>query len=142
LTLYLDTSAVVSLLATEPASAQLDAWLRVQEAEGLAISAWVDTEVSSALSLKIRAGELTIDQRAEILAEWRRWRAGLRLLPVEADAFASATDFAARHELGLRAGDALHLAVAASAGCTLVTLDERLGKAAPQVGVPVVIPSR
>jgi predicted nucleic acid-binding protein len=37
--------------------------------------------------------------------------------------------------LGLRAGDALHLAVCAEHGATLCTLDQRLAEAAPSVGV-------
>jgi hypothetical protein len=37
--------------------------------------------------------------------------------------------------LGLRAGDALHLAVAAEHGATLWTLDVRLAEAGPVLGV-------
>ena len=54
-----------------------------------------------------------------------------------ADAFDLAASYAARHDLALRAGDALHLAVASAHGLTLVTLDERMAKAAPELGVPV-----
>lgn len=138
MSLYLDTSAVVSLLASEPASARLVSWLRANEAAGLAISPWVATEVASALSLKIRTGELTLEQRAEAMAGWQQMREGsLAVLPIDENAFEAAARFAERHDLSLRAGNALHLAIASSAGCTLVTLDERLAKAAPEVGVPV-----
>ncbi len=37
--------------------------------------------------------------------------------------------------LGLRAGDALHLAVAAEHGATLWTLDVRMAEAGPVLGV-------
>ena len=138
MTLYLDTSAVVSLLAVEPASKRLAAWLRNNEAAGLAISLWVDTEVASALSLKVRTGQLSPEQRAEADSEWQRLRAkSLALLPIVDGAFETAAGFAARHALNLRAGDALHLAVAAAHGCTLVTLDRKLAKAASKLGVPV-----
>ena len=40
-----------------------------------------------------------------------------------------------RHAIGLRAGDALHLAICADHGATLCTLDRRLGDAGPLVGV-------
>jgi uncharacterized protein len=137
LNLYLDTSVIVALLATEPASERLQSWLSAREAEGLATSRWTETEVASALSLKVRTGEFTLAQRAEAAAGWRTWREGLLLLNVEAAAFEAAAAFASRPDLGLRAGDALHLAVAAATGCMLVTLDDRMAKAAPEVGVPV-----
>ena len=44
--------------------------------------------------------------------------------------------FVDQHALGLRAGDALHLAVASVKGETLHTLDERLAEAGPVLGVP------
>jgi predicted nucleic acid-binding protein len=137
LTLYLDTSAIVALLAEEPASGPLQAWLSAREADGLATSRWTATEVASALSLKVRTGEFTLAQRAEAAAGWRAWREGLGLLDIEAADFETAAAFASRPDLSLRAGDALHLAVAAASGCALVTLDERMAKAAPQVGVSV-----
>ena len=43
-----------------------------------------------------------------------------------------------RHELALRAADALHLAVAALGGHALATLDARLAEGAQAVGVRVV----
>ena len=137
MTLYLDTSAIVALLAEEPASERFQAWLSARESDLLATSRWTETEVASALSLKVRTGEFTIAQRAEAAAGWRAWRDGLLMLDVEAGAFEAAATFASRPDLGLRAGDALHLAVAAAAGAALVTLDERMAKAAPEVGVPV-----
>lgn len=140
MTLYLDTSAIVALLAAEPASERFQEWLSARQSDGLATSRWTEAEVASALSLKVRTGEFTIAQRAEAAAGWRSWREGLLMLNVEAAAFETAAAFASRPDLGLRAGDALHLAVAAAAGCALVTLDERMAKAAPEVGVPVADP--
>lgn len=138
MTLYLDTSAVVALLTDEPAATRVQAALQGHEAEGLAVSSWVVTEVSSALSLKIRIGDLTIDSRADALAHWQSLRdESLIELPVDQEAFEAAAHFSSRHDLALRAGDALHLAVAAAHGCTLATLDERMARAAPELGVPV-----
>lgn len=138
MTLYLDTSATVALLTAERAAARVQARLRADLDEKLAISSWVVTETSSALSLKIRTGELTVETRADALTQWRGMReAGLAELSVDAECFEAAARFADHHHLGLRAGDALHLAVAAAHGCTLVTLDERMAKAALELGVPV-----
>ena len=138
-TYYIDTSALVSALLREPVlSGRVRAWLRAHEEEALAVSWWVGTEVASALSTKIRTGELSPEQRADAWSEWSRFRDdSLMVLPVEADAFETAALFAGRHDLALRASDALHLAIAAAHGCALVTLDNRLAKAAPELGVPV-----
>jgi predicted nucleic acid-binding protein len=37
--------------------------------------------------------------------------------------------------LGLRAGDALHLAIASQHGATVYTLDQRIAEAGPALGV-------
>ena len=44
--------------------------------------------------------------------------------------------FVDQHALGLRAGDALHLAIASEHGATVHTLDQRLAEAGPALGVP------
>jgi predicted nucleic acid-binding protein len=50
--------------------------------------------------------------------------------------FRAAASFVDHHALGLRAGDALHLASASEHGATVCTLDRRLAEAGPAVGVP------
>jgi predicted nucleic acid-binding protein len=59
-------------------------------------------------------------------------------------------DFAAqairRHETGLRAGDALHIAIARKltqdhGDITLITFDARLARVAPLFGIPATIPA-
>ena len=50
--------------------------------------------------------------------------------------FRAAARFADQHALGLRAGDALHLAIASEHGITVHTLDQRLAEAGPALGVP------
>jgi predicted nucleic acid-binding protein len=102
------------------------------------ISDWVVTEVSSALALKLRTGALQLPHRAAALAAFTGLVAtSLAVLPVLATHFRTAAHFVDRHDLGLRAGDALHLAVAADHGATLVTLDARLQAAALALGVPI-----
>jgi len=46
-----------------------------------------------------------------------------------------AAAFVDQQKLGLRAGDALHLAVAASHGASVHTLDRRLAEAGPALGI-------
>ena len=83
----------------------------------LAVSPWVVTEVSSALSIKVWTGALSIEQRASVQAQWQCMRVASQvMLGVTDSDFETAARFAERHDLNLCAGDALHIAIAAAAG--------------------------
>ena len=62
--LYLDTSLLVSALTNEAETERMQGWLGQQQADDLAISDWVQTEFSSALSIKLRAGQIGAAHRA------------------------------------------------------------------------------
>jgi len=135
---YLDTSVVIALLTREAHSERAEAWLARQDQAMLHISPWVVTEVSSALSIKVRSGIITPALRATILARWHRVIAENFLsVPIVSAHFETAATFADRHETGLRAGDTLHLAIASEAGCAMATFDHIMAAAAPLVGVPI-----
>jgi predicted nucleic acid-binding protein len=100
------------------------------------ISDWVVTEFASALSVKIRMHQLKVEDRAKTVNLFTRLKAeSLFVAPITREHFAAAARFADQHGLGLRAGDALHLAVAADHGATIFTLDKRLAEAATSLGV-------
>lgn len=135
---YLDTSVVIALLTREVHSERAETWLARQDQATLYISPWVITEVSSALSIKMRSGVLTPALRAAALASWHRSIAeNFVSLSTTSGHFETAAAFADRHETGLRAGDALHLAIASEAGCAIATFDHIMAAAALLVGVPV-----
>lgn len=140
MTLYLDTSLLVAALTDEVDTARVQAWLGRQEPGVLAISDWVVTEFSAALSSKLRSRTITTAHRAAALAEFATVVAeSFEVLAVSSLQLRTAARFADQFHLGLRAGDALHLAVCADYGATLCTLDRKLGKAAPGLGVKTIL---
>jgi predicted nucleic acid-binding protein len=136
LTLYLDTSLLVAALTIETNSSRIQIWLSQQAPGNLAISDWVEAEFSAALSIKLRTGQLAVEHRSRALAGFSALKfSSLTVLPVPAARFHDAARLADRYELGLRAGDALHLAICAGHGAELCTLDRRLASAGSALGV-------
>src|SRR6185312_3888481 len=68
LMLYLDTSLLVAALSTEAKKHEVQAWLTAQDPARLAISNWVVSEFSAALSVKLRTAQITPAFRANMLA--------------------------------------------------------------------------
>lgn len=137
---YVDTSVLVAALTREAQTARMQKWLADQAAGALAISVWVITEFSAALSIKLRTGDIDAAHRANALAAFALLcEESFTILGVTAFTFHSAARFADQASIGLRAGDALHLAICAERGAELCTLDRRLSAAGPALGIKTAL---
>ncbi len=137
--IYVDTSALVPAFIREPKSDAILAWIE-SSGERLIISEWTIAEFSSAAAIKVRTGEVT----AAIAKQARQRFLGFAdehcavAVPQRAE-FRRAADLAGDPELKLRAGDALHLAIAeASKVKGILCLDEAMGTSAKAMGLDVV----
>jgi len=81
--LYLDTTPLVAVLTNEAETGRMQHWLGQQPVDDLAVSDWVATEFSSALSIKLRTGQIGAAHRADALATFARLAAdSFTLVPV------------------------------------------------------------
>lgn len=132
---YVDTSALIALLVGEPSIDLVSKWMDDHRDERLFISEWTYTEFSSALSVKARVEKLSPSLRKLALGGFHQMaNNSLEVAPVFSQHFKTAAHFADHMELGLRSGDALHLAVAMELDAEIITLDKRFAIAAQTLG--------
>jgi len=137
LSAYLDTSVLLPTLIAEPATEAVYDCLGACEQE-LLISDFAAAEVASALSRLIRMAMLADADASARLADFDAWRAAMSMpVDVAASDARLAYIYVRRFDLGLRAPDALHLAIARRLDATLITLDRRLAAAAREMGIAV-----
>ena len=138
--IYVDTSVFVALCIKEQKSDDVAKWYTNSSAKMIS-STWAYTEFSSALSLKVRTGQITEKQSREA---WKKFdglcQNDIELLPIENKVYYSAGILVVDSKSNLRAGDALHLAVAKQLKSkSLATLDKVLAKNANSVKIQAVL---
>jgi uncharacterized protein len=140
---YVDTSVFIPLFLPESTSVAIRSWFQRSRLDEVAISSWTLTEFASALGRKVRSRAASADSAAVALAGFRGLaRESLSTVVPRHRDFVDATALIERSDLGLRAGDALHVAIARNHGATsFVTLDKRLGTAAERLGLPCEAPA-
>ncbi len=140
MSLYLDASVILPTLVDEATSESVEHFFRSRD-DAIIISEFGAAEVASALSRLTRTGLLKPEPAAACLRRFDAWRAmiatDLELAPSDLKA---ASVIVRQFELGLRAPDALHLALCRRADLTLVTLDGRMAAAGGPLGVKVITP--
>ena len=135
--IYCDTSLLVAIITTEDHSADARSWFFAAPRSACVISDWTGTEIACAIARKYRGGFIADDDRRVADRAWSIMTEEMRLVAVERHHFARAAELADAAPRGLRAGDALHLAIALDHGCDLATLDRDLADAARVLGVAV-----
>lgn len=140
--IYVDTSVLVALLTVEPHTRAATDWFAANT-QGLISADWCAVEFASALAAKQRAKQLrpahirSAHEAFEVLTT-----SGLRLLPITRSACLRAAAFAKPAGDGLRAGDALHLAVALEAGAKeLAGFDGAMNANARRLGLRLSVQS-
>ena len=122
--IYVDTSVLVALHTREPHIAAATRWYAACD-DDLASSPWCVTEFARALALKQRTGQLKVAAADRAWEMFQRLCANdLQLVPVGPGTFERAAALVRDAALGLRAGDALHVAAALDLKVTgFATLD-------------------
>lgn len=133
--LYLDTAVILSLFVGEPMSAEVGDWVASRR-QPLACSDWGLSECASALGIRLRRGELNADSAASAYRAIATFaNESCELISCASHHQAEAQRLLTRFDLPLRAGDALHLAMAQHMRTTLVTCDKQLLAVAKTIGV-------
>ena len=137
--IYLDTSVIAPFYWAEAMSNTVEQLLRTETELGL--SQLVEVELISALSRRVRMGEISQGNARGIVERFQSdldngFYTRLELKPVH---YKRAREWISRFETPLRTLDALHLAIAAENNLCLVTSDAVLAISAETFGIKVQI---
>lgn len=136
--IYLDTSVLGALFFREPTAPAILERLGTVGQGSLCVSAWTLPEMASVGAIKERTGNIDAAGRMAGLAAFNRFVSdSLALVEVEPGDFRAAVVLLDTPALALRAGDALHLAIARRLRADLATLDVRQAMAAGHYGIPL-----
>ena len=136
---YLDTSVIVPLFVADAHVERARRFLLSSEPECL-VSDYAIAEFTAVIGRKVRAGDLMVAEADSVLVDLRAWAGtAARLVTVEAADLRIATALLSNFALGLRAPDALHIAIARRCGGTLATFDVKMAVSARALGVELAV---
>ena len=138
--IYIDTSALVPVFIREPKSEAVIGWLESSD-QRLAISEWSLVEFASAAAIKVRTGQAAPSLAKQATTRVREFaRKHCTVAIPGREEFRRAAELAGDNTLKLRAGDALHLAIAASLSAQgILCLDDAMIESAKSLGMNVVM---
>lgn len=141
MTLYLDASALVSVIADEPSARRVFASLR-ERVELPLISDFSRAEAAAGLARLIRTGRRSEDMVRAMYRTLDRWALeAAQPVGIGPSDITQAGELVRRHALSLRTPDAIHIAATHRLGATLLTLDRGMARAAAALGVPHLNPA-
>ena len=137
--LYCDTSFLAPLFKPEPRSLDVESFVAGLGIGRLALSHWTLVEFSSLLAKDLRMGLMTSVQAHAAGAAFDVFvTRGCTTLDVERRDFDRARQLLSDHYSGLRAGDALHLAIASNAAVDgIYSLDRTMIAVGASLGLPM-----
>ncbi len=137
--IYFDTSFLTPLFRPESTSKALERFFRETGQARLATSQWTRAEFSSVIARDVRM-KFVDAARAEVLEnrfETELAQSFTVLTPATGD-FELCKRYLQRYGSGLRAGDALHLAIASNNNAKAIySLDDKMVRAGKLLGLPV-----
>ena len=135
---YFDTSFLVPLILPEATSEPISGFLEALPGDDLAVSHWTRVEFASLLAREVRMGALDPGTAREAGSQFETMisESFVVLLP-NRDDFDRAREWLGNFETGLRAGDALHLAIAGNRSADAIySLDKLMIAAGKTLGLP------
>lgn len=135
---YFDTSFLVPLILSEATSEPITAFLKNLSVGDWTVSHWTRVEYPSVIARHVRMNILDIETAHKanvkfdiIIGTY------FAVLSPNRDDFDRAREYINYFETGLRAGDALHLAIAGNRGANAIySLDKSFLSAGKQLGLP------
>lgn len=135
---YIDTSALVPLFIREPGSDAVVDWLDAS-GDRLGVSEWTLVEFASAGAIKLRTGQATpllVKQASARMLEFVTRHCTVAV--PGRDDFRRAGKLAGDNSLNLRAGEALHIAIAERLNSkSILCLDQAMIESAKSLGMNV-----
>lgn len=126
--LYFDTSFLAPLILEESTSAKIESFFAKLPVGEMYVSHWTRVEFSSLIAREVRMGGLAESDALLVIAQFDELVAdSFQILAPGVADYELAKSYIQHFATKLRAGDALHLAIASNNGAkTLYTLDEGL----------------
>ncbi len=134
--LYLDASALLPLFIQEPRTQRAHELLR---GNILVVSDFAVAEFSSGVARRARLGEINDSGASAVFAALDAWTVNAaRRESLTAGDVGAAISLVRRLELGLRAPDAINIAITQRCEAQLLTFDEKMARSARSLGLKVI----